>query len=308
MRPSLFSWVITALAMCAGAQTSGCLFPSLDDLSACEKGCDEPSPCDLTADMRGPAGVHIVPPGELPAFCIDATEVSVGQYRSFYQEAVFPLSASLFPEQCDWKANEREAFGPLGKDEYGKLDSYVWDYYDGKTQENRPVIGVDWCDAAIFCRWAKKRLCGSEQPEERHIDSSKSNWTRTGEWFRACGGPEGLPFGYGSKPEDGKCNDNGGPAQGDSHPFNTTDVTEPSSCVAAWPDGPVYNMNGNIQEHEDNCDDGTGMTFADDRCYPRGGVYLFEAQDMPCEYAEQKADSVYNRGRKAEHTGFRCCW
>ncbi|APR76229.1 Hypothetical protein A7982_01576 [Minicystis rosea] len=294
--------MLTGLALCVSAQASGCLFPSFDDVTPCTEGCDES--CDLTAGMGGPAGVRIVPSSGAPTFCIDATEVSVGQYRSFYEGAAFPLSASFFPDQCDWKANEREAFRPLGIGTNGQGSDYIWPHFDDRKQENRPVMGIDWCDAAIFCHWAGKRLCGSEQPTNRHIDTTESSWSRTGEWFRACGGPEGRRFGYGSDtPIAGRCNQGEG---GDPNPFNTTDVTEPSSCAAAWPDGPVYNMNGNVQEHEDNCTDGSTSTFATDTCYPRGGAYLLDLQYTSCAYAE--IGSVYPRGKKTEFTGIRCCW
>jgi formylglycine-generating enzyme required for sulfatase activity len=319
------------LALCAGAAAASCLFPSFDDLSAAAAagaggtvgaggvggvggdgggvggvgGAGGSSPCELAAGMHGPAGVHIVPSGGFPAFCVDATEVSVGQYREFYEGNVFPLPASIFPVQCDWKANEKSAFRPLGHGAAPGSEDYIWGHYENKTEEDRPVFGVDWCDAAIFCGWAGKRLCGSDDADDRHIEPSGPEWRRSGEWFRACGGPNGTLFGYGTTPIEGYCNDNYGPANGSPPPFNTTDVTEPPTCVATWPDGLVYNMNGNVQEHEDNCDE-SGATFAEDKCFPRGGALPFQEQDMFCEFA--KVDSPPTRDTKPEYTGFRCCW
>ena len=31
-------------------------------------------------------------------------------------------------------------------------------------QEDYPVVNVDWCDAASFCQWSGKRLCGRLGP------------------------------------------------------------------------------------------------------------------------------------------------
>jgi formylglycine-generating enzyme required for sulfatase activity len=276
MRALFVLRVTLALAvLLAGAGVASCLFPSIDALSICQ----------LKDGMHGPKGVQIVPPSgsRLPAFCIDETEVSVGQYREFLVDNVFPMDPTKFPRQCDWKGAGQDAFTPLG---------YVWMHYEmlRPAEDNRPVFGVDWCDAAIFCTWAGKRLCGAESPSGGHIagSSTDAKWASTGEWYRACSGPLGLAYSYGAVPEAGICNDQETtqmlPGGGEGDPFNTTDVTLPPLCYASWLQGPVHDMNGNVQEYEDNCMDSQHGSYAQDLCFARGGPYNFAAADMRCDY------------------------
>jgi sulfatase modifying factor 1 len=270
-------------------------------------GGDGPLPCELTAGMHGPEGVQITPAGGFPTFCVDSTEVTVAQYREFYEGNNFPVPTKYIPALCGWKATSKAALRPKGHGAGGAVVDYIWGHYDTKQEEQRPVQGVDWCDAAIFCAWSGKRLCGSENPASRHLDTADSVWKQSGEWRRACGGEAQTLFGYGSTAMAGLCNAGGGPKPGEQSPFNTTDVTVPATCVATWPAGAVHGMNGNAQEHEDNCDDGSGATPDKDVCHPRGGTYVHDPLYTACDYAET-GNTGYTRGNKAEYTGIRCCW
>jgi formylglycine-generating enzyme len=71
-----------------------------------------------------------------PTGCIDGTEVTVGQYRPFFEEKGTDPSGQS-PE-CAWNTK------------YLAIDSGA---------DSLPQTGVDWCDAVAFCNWAGKKLC-----------------------------------------------------------------------------------------------------------------------------------------------------
>ncbi len=201
----------SAVTSSSGAPASSSVSSSASSTSSGAGG-NGPLPCELTADMHGPEGVLITPAGGFPTFCIDSTEVTVAQYREFYEGNNFPVPAQYIPSQCGWKANTKAAIKPKGHGSGGAVVDYIWGHYDAKDEEQRPVQGVDWCDAAIFCAWSGKRLCGSEKPASRHLDTTDPDWKQSGEWRRACGGKAQTLFGYGSTAMAGLCNAGGGPS------------------------------------------------------------------------------------------------
>ena len=86
----------------------------------------------------------------LPAFFIDLYEVTTGRYASFLA------------------ATNREA-------------PWLWDAVDLAQHRDRPVIGVDWSDAAAYCRWKGKRLPTEAEWEKsaRGMDGRLYPW---GNW------------------------------------------------------------------------------------------------------------------------------
>src|SRR5262249_39830790 len=95
---------------------------------------------DCPTGLPGPPLIAVPPPSG-GRFCIDATEVTNAQYAAFL--ATNPQT-SLQPARCtSWNGTYAGAYvGPLtGRDDY-------------------PVVGVTWCDAFAYCKWAGKRLCG----------------------------------------------------------------------------------------------------------------------------------------------------
>jgi formylglycine-generating enzyme required for sulfatase activity len=80
-------------------------------------------------------------------FQIDATEVRVKDYLAFLDAAV-PLATQ--PDVCTWNVSfhPHDSSSPFGCTDFDL------------TQPNRPIGCVDWCDAAAFCAWRGKRLCG----------------------------------------------------------------------------------------------------------------------------------------------------
>ena len=268
-------------------------------------GSGGPSPCALLAGMAGPEGVHVTPDSHDP-YCIDATEVSVAQYRDFLEHHVEnDLPARDFPDTCAWKANTVDAFTPRGSGD----NPYLWTNYADKTHEQKPVQGVDWCDAAVYCAWAGKRLCGADDgggPMSATTDPN-AGWTQTGEWFRACIGPGETQYPYGGTYVPTACNTED--MMGDSdqvEPFLTTDVTAPSTCAAPWPDGNVYDLGGNVFEFEDNCVAIGDPGPEDDICYTRSGSYTL--MDAGCKWAGLGGNGPTARNAHTEFLGVRCCW
>ncbi|MFO0618642.1 MAG: SUMF1/EgtB/PvdO family nonheme iron enzyme [Polyangiaceae bacterium] len=260
-------------------------------------------PCALTPTMHGSEGVHVV--SAFPAFCIDRTEVSVGQYRDFLENHVGnDLLPSEFPLSCTWKTNAFAAFEPKGA---GGMNDYLWTHYDAKTKEDRPVQGVDWCDAQIYCLWAGKHLC-RDNSGMGAIDSTGGPnvaWLKSGQWYRACSGAAQTNYGYGNTYDPTQCNTESMGDATENNPFKTTAVTLPATCKAAWPDGDVFDMNGNVMEWEDNCEATGTPGPEDDTCYPRGGSYNLQ-QYTSCDFVDD--NSPHRRDLKGEYLGFRCCW
>jgi formylglycine-generating enzyme required for sulfatase activity len=114
-------------------------------------------------------------------YCIDATEVTNGQYATFLASAPAP---SLLPDSCGGKTSFVPAAG--------------WPYLF--PDDAMPVVWVDWCDAYAFCAWAGKKLCG------------KDSTGTTSRWVQACEGTADFDYPYGDSYLPGMCNDHGSSA------------------------------------------------------------------------------------------------
>jgi formylglycine-generating enzyme required for sulfatase activity len=88
---------------------------------------------------------------QISAFFMDKFEVTVKQYAAFLQE-------SGGDRPAEWKTMNKTA------------------------NQNRPVMGVDWAEAARYCKWAGKRL-----PTEA-------------EWEKAARGTDGRLYPWGNDP------------------------------------------------------------------------------------------------------------
>jgi len=87
----------------------------------------------------------------LDSFLIDRHEVTVEQYAAFLQET-------------------------------GTSSPSDWRMMNQLSNKKRPVSGVDWADAAAYCKWASKRL-----PTEA-------------EWEKAARGTDGRLYPWGNEP------------------------------------------------------------------------------------------------------------
>jgi formylglycine-generating enzyme required for sulfatase activity len=180
---------------------------------------------------------HPEHPVTLPAFYIDAYEVTNRQYKVFVQ-------AARQPEPVEWtqngynliearlKATDLETLRWIAS-EYFKFDldtramskaqllQAMMD--DWAVKDRLPVSGVSWFEAAAYCVWAGKRL-----PTEA-------------EWEKAARGAQGLEFPWGSQWSTDQTNIGddtdweGGIAPVGSYPNNRS------------PFG-VYDMAGNVWE------------------------------------------------------------
>jgi formylglycine-generating enzyme required for sulfatase activity len=210
-------------------------------------------------------GVQVTASGT--AFCIDATEVTNGEYASFLGAGA-PSSDSL-PDGCG-----SHDFQP----------SQGWPAPMSAT--NDPVTWVDWCDAFAYCAWAGESLCG--QPGGGGLDPmSDPTW---GQWYLACSGQAGNAYPYGATYQSGACNDDtGGPLA----------VGSRAQCAGGY--AGLFDMSGNVAEWENACgSDGSG----NDQCSVRGGSFASAsvAQQLACD-----ARQLVPRNSAASDIGFRCC-
>jgi len=207
------------------------------------------------------------------AYCIDATEVTVGAYTDFLDANP---ALSLLPASCSGKT------------------SYTPSVTPDSTKPTYPIAHVDWCDAYVFCAFEGKHLCGrigggllgANDP----TDATKS------EWQNACsmGGAQVYP--YAGSYDAGACVDISVGAVGP--------VGALATCVGGFPG--LHDMSGNLQEWEDNCilNGAPGSPPSlQDRCRTRGGGYNDGATAVTCA----SMLSTRRRNQTDSATGFRCC-
>jgi hypothetical protein len=208
-------------------------------------------------------------------FCIDATEVTNRQYQAFLEES----DLSKQPPGC---IDENFSFVP------GSIYA-LWPPPAGR--EDHPVVNIDWCDAASFCSWAGKRLCGPIKAGA--IEPKQATMPSLSRWASACtrAGTWKLP--YGPDVKTGLCN----VAQANL-PVRTVPVGSLPGCQGGY--DKLYDMVGNVEEWVDACrtDPATGVM-----CAVIGGNYFDGESAADCaRFSEDRRKiAVYFRG-------FRCCW
>jgi formylglycine-generating enzyme len=229
----------------------------------CTDGAWEESPCPLdtptcegdTCIVRGPTMVKV------SEYYIDGTEVTVAQYAEFVNAKAGDTSGQI--GNCGWN------------------DTYV--PLEDPGVETWPVSYVDWCDAAAYCKWADKHLCG--RIDRAQLTVEELTIANDSQWFRACGGPSGAKH----PNTNAVCNSNDG--------FdNVAPVGSYEECEGYYPG--IFDMEGNVAEWVDLCE-GTGG--ATDICYALGGSVV-DSQS----YCDQ-IPYDFPRDGKYFTTGFRCC-
>ncbi len=268
---------------------SGCgLFPSLDGLAGdastdalavdgatTDAGLDADATLDAPTDASttdggcpGTAGPQPVSAG---GFCIDSTEVTNAQYKSFLAASFGPTSRS----ECSWKTSYVPTSWPPGSG----TDAY-------------PVTYVDWCDAFAFCEWAGKRLCGRIGGGPVALSSATD--PNADQWYAACShaGDANHVYPYGSSFSSATCNvpeDDAGA---------TVPVGSLSACTGGYPS--LFDMVGNVYEWEDSCSAASGPT---DSCNVRAGSYI----DPPGASQTCARNATVARKFADVDFGFRCC-
>jgi formylglycine-generating enzyme required for sulfatase activity len=219
------------------------------------------------ADCPGTAGPT---PVRVGSYCIDRTEVTNAQYASF---VAFANAAPPKPTvECAWNTS----FTP----------NYGWPA--SGAEQDLPVVGIDWCDAFAFCRWAGKRLCGAIGGGS--VAAADGNDATRDQWYRVCSGAGVRGYPYGIDYDAGACNGaSNARSNVGSHP----------GCVPIEHPG-VFDLSGNVAEWEDLCTP-VGPAQAD-TCRVRGG----SNDDSPTALA---CTSTFEprRDYAIALIGFRCC-
>ncbi len=231
------------------------------------------NPCLGEAGTAGPRMI------QADGYCIDATEVTVGQYLAF-----FDVDAGVTqPVECAWN----NSFAPSTdqRDDNRCTSANI----DPSTRAQHPISCVDWCDAWSYCEWAGKRLCGAIGGGAVPFGS-----TDTGsQWFLACASTQGDKF-----PDD---SNDGGDCQLNQ---SGTAPVDSLGCNGSYPG--LSDMVGNVEEWTDSCDtagetpDGGGTSF--DHCHELGDEFENFSGGAGCT-----AIDFDNRRETWAGIGFRCC-
>jgi formylglycine-generating enzyme required for sulfatase activity len=222
--------------------------------------------------MGGPRGIRI--DGGGVSFCIDATEVTRGDYARFLAAASVDVLGAQ--PRCAWKTSFQPATG----------------WPPQLSEESLPVVWVDWCDAYAFCAWAGKQLCGrvggGPLTGADPVDPARS------QWMYACTAAGTRPYAYGGSYDPTRCNTNG---------KTLVDAGSLPVCVGGF--SGIFDLSGNAEEWEDNCD--LGDAGQNDVCRLRGGS--FNDGNYPGNYACAIPGPSYSvsRSLRSLDVGFRCC-
>jgi formylglycine-generating enzyme required for sulfatase activity len=239
---------------------------------------DEHPPC--TGGKAGPAMASIATP-DGASYCIDTTEVTVSDYAAFL--ASDPPLSLLPADVCAFK----KSFVPDG-------------VFPPSGAPELPVTSVDWCDAAAYCAFAGKHLCGKVGGgANAYTDFAKP----ASEWYFACSEGGKATFPYGSTFDPSACvgvDFDGTSGFQPASDFAHSVATAPKCHGQAPPYDALHDMAGNVAEWEDSCASTGGSA---DYCHVRGDSYREgNASTMPCGYAPR-----LTRSYRAAYVGFRCC-
>ncbi len=239
--------------------------------------------------LHGPTLVKVpTPAGGI--MCIDSTEVTVGQYADFVKDRAGDASGQI-PE-CAWNLY----FAPP--------EGCGFDASLLSEPLKHPQECVDWCDAAAFCKWAGKRLCGGI--DEPHVAIADLADAKKDAWYNACssGGVNNYPFGN-------TCNTMPCRLEG----YTSSQVPAGYQCQASGAYQGVFDLIGNVEEWVDSCTPYPNSGGTLDGCQIRGGGYSGGGSPASCSFWDQStarcgAPDPNDRRRRDSaqlRVGFRCC-
>jgi formylglycine-generating enzyme len=226
------------------------------------------------ADVCGTPGCGTCPTavmvdaGGLLDLLIDATEVTNGQYAALLE---VEFDAAVLPRGCEFKSG----FRPLG--------------WTDALDPELPVVGVDWCDAAVFCAWSGRALCGAIAGGPARWDTAED--PETDAWYRACSAAGERVFPHGSVYEPTICN-------GKDAGHELLAAGSLATCEGGV--AGLFDMSGNVWEWTDSCESLHGD--ATTHCRRRGGSHYSGSNNLRCG-----VNSLRPRGERDSAVGFRCC-
>ncbi|HET7542265.1 MAG TPA: SUMF1/EgtB/PvdO family nonheme iron enzyme [Polyangiaceae bacterium] len=201
------------------------------------------------------------------SYYIDSTEVTKAHYDVFLKAKGNDTSGQI--AACSWNTSYAIQGDPI--------------------DDPRPVVDVDWCDAAAYCAWADKRLCGAIDGGPVAVgdvlDVTKS------QMYLACAGAakERYPYGGFDYMKD-YCNSSSG---------YMADVGKYTMCEGHY--AGIFDLVGNAAEWIDSCDSAGGSDHSKDNCLLGGGSNI--NMDYRCE-------TYFDDIKRSDHAylfGFRCC-
>ena len=158
------------------------------------------------------------------SFCMDRHEVTMKQYDDFVQavgKGPIPNHPSEWCQKYNTELLPTPPFGGEGP----------WcNLHDPVGHPDAAAACIDWCDAAAYCQWAGKRLCGAigggETPEAK-LDDPMAD-----EWLYVCTNGGKTKYPYGDTGSADKCKQLSGDAREPvlSHP-ECTGIEPPFSEV-----------------------------------------------------------------------------
>lgn len=230
----------------------------------------EAGPHGCPTDLPGPPLVQI--PVEDSQYCIDAREVTQSQYQKFVN-AVLGSDLPNAPG-CAWNDALVAPEDDTGEFVPGTCSSGA---YDPGTLPDYAVVCVDWCDAAAYCQWAGKRLCGP-LPGRDATTEVRQAYADT-EWRYACTNGGTTRYPYGDEYMGGICEENAFPSAGSS------------SCVGLKPPfSELRDLAGGVSEW-------TALCEQQGSCSIEG----FDSGEGAC------SGGVTPNGIVSASIGFRCC-